>query len=206
MSSSSFHGDGDGGSGSGSGESTEAGLVHTLPLVKAGPPHGPEAGHGHDGGHHGGGDHVPHVLPLSAYILTWVTLIILTLVTVVASYFNFGNWNFIIAIVIATTKACVVAAIFMHLRWDRRFHTIIFSFSIIFLGIFIAFTMYDTETRGRTDITEADRPVNVQNPFGGGKAEKELRERYEGQTVQGGSSAKAVEKVPVITPQPAPAR
>jgi cytochrome c oxidase subunit 4 len=192
------------------------GDVHTLPLVKAGPLHGPEAvipdeerpshldKHGHEVGH--GGDHVPHVLPLSAYLLTWTVLIILTVVTVAASYFSFGAWNFVIAIVIATTKACVVAAIFMHLRWDRRFHTVIFSFSLIFLGIFIAFTMYDTETRGRTDQVEADRPVNINLPFGGGKVERELKERYEGQTVQGSSTAKAVEKVPVITPEPAPAK
>jgi cytochrome c oxidase subunit 4 len=186
----------------------EAGTVHTLPLVKAGPLHGPETAppekadpHADPHGHHGA-DFVPHILPLSVYILTWVTLIILTIVTVAASYFNFGAWNFVIAIVIATTKACVVAAIFMHLRWDRKFHTIIFSFSLIFLGIFIAFTMYDTETRGRTDIVEADRPVNVSTPFAGGKAERDLKERYEGQAVQGGSSAKAVEKIPVITPPP----
>jgi cytochrome c oxidase subunit IV len=128
---------------------------------------------------HAGGDHVPHVLPLHTYILTWVVLIVLTIITVAASYFNFGTWNVVIALVIATTKATIVAAIFMHLRYDLKFHAIIFSFSLIFLGVFIAFTMYDTETRGRTDATEADRPVNVQTPFAGGKAERDLKERIE---------------------------
>src|SRR5262245_59298543 len=106
--------------------------VHTLPLVKGGPKHGPDAPphdphHGHAVGH----DHVPHVLPLTNYILTWLTLMVLTIVTVAASYFNFGTWNLVIALAIATTKACVVAAIFMHLRYDRKFHTVIFSFSVI---------------------------------------------------------------------------
>ena len=154
------------------------------------------------GGH--GADFAPHVLPISTYFLTWVALIVLTVITVAASYFNFGNWNFVIAIIIATTKACVVAAIFMHLRYDRKFHAIIFSFSLIFLGIFIAFTMYDTETRGRTDAKQADRPVSVQTPFAGGKEEQELKERYEGIPVQGSSTYKTVEKVPVLPPAPAP--
>jgi cytochrome c oxidase subunit 4 len=134
--------------------------------------------HEHAAGH----DHVPHVLPLTAYLGTWIILLVLTVGTVIASYFNFGAGNFIIAILIATTKACVVAAMFMHLRYDRKFHAIIFSFSVIFLGIFILFTMYDTETRGKTDAIEADRPVDVSTPFKQGKVEEKLKRRYEGST------------------------
>jgi cytochrome c oxidase subunit 4 len=178
--------------------------VHTLPLVKEGPAHGPQA-YGQDHDHAAGVDHVPHVLPLSTYIATWLALIVLTALTVAASYFNFGTWNLVIALLIATTKASVVAAIFMHLRYDRKFHTIIFSFSLIFLGIFIAFTMFDTETRGRTDSVEADRPVTVTTPFAGGKAERDLKERYTNQPLEGGSAAKSVRKIPVPTVAPAPA-
>src|SRR5262249_32067334 len=148
---------------------------------------------GHETSVHGhaivpGADHVPHVLPLANYIATWVALIVFTVITVAASYFNFGTWNLVIALLIATTKACIVAAIFMHLRYDRKFHTVIFSFSVIFLGIFIAFTMFDTETRGRTDSVEADRPVTVTTPFAGGKAERDLKERYTGKPLEGGSA------------------
>ena len=84
-----------------------------------------------------------------------------------ASYVDFGSVNILIALGIATIKATVVALMFMHLRWDHKFHAIIFSFSLIFLAIFIAFTMYDTETRGRTDMTQADRSANVKAPFKG---------------------------------------
>src|SRR5262249_59384331 len=129
--------------------------------------------------HAHGGDHVPHVLPISAYLATWIVLLVLTILTVIASYYNFGAGNFIIAILIATTKACVVAAMFMHLRYDRKFHAIIFSFSLIFLGIFIMFTMYDTETRGKTDAVEHDRPVEVTAPFKGGKDEVALKKKLE---------------------------
>lgn len=145
--------------------------VHTLPLIKDGlvgeiaraQVHGSHDGHGHGAGR----DHVPHVLPLSTYFLTWISLLILTALTVGASYVNFGSANILIALLIATIKATIVALMFMHLRWDHKFHSIIFSFSLIFLGIFIAFTMYDTETRGRTDMVQKDRSANVRAPFKG---------------------------------------
>ncbi len=164
--------------------------VYTLPLVKAGPLHGPELaspnpdanahgpGHGHGHGH-GGGDHVPHVLPLKVYFGTWIALLVLTGITVGASYVDFGSWNILIALLIATVKATIVAMMFMHLRWDHKFHAIVFSFSLVFLAVFIAFTMYDTETRGRADKPQADRPVEVNRPFiGGGKAEQELKRAH----------------------------
>lgn len=172
--------------------------VHTLPLVKQGPLHGPETTpereqslhheHGHASlppvhGHPAGrGDHVPHVLGLKVYFATWITLLVLTAITVGASYVDVGSANILIALLIATIKATVVALMFMHLKWDHRFHAIIFSFSIIFLAIFIAFTMYDTETRGRTDQTQADRSLNVKTPFKNGvlegKQEMHMKERY----------------------------
>lgn len=170
-------------------ENGTSGKVHTLPLKHA--PHettSADHAHGHaerpptHGHPSGSGDHVPHVLPLSVYIATWVTLLVLTAITVGASYVDFGSVNILIALGIATIKATVVAMMFMHLRWDHKFHAIIFSFSLIFLAIFIAFTMYDTETRGRTDKTQADRSANVKAPFKGGvidgKQEIKLKEQY----------------------------
>jgi cytochrome c oxidase subunit 4 len=125
----------------------------------------PHGGHGHDahGGH--GGDHVPHVLPLKLYFATWGALIVLTVITVGASYIDFGTGNIVIALLIATIKAITVAALFMHLLFDNKFHTIIIASSLIFLGIFISFTMFDTDGRGRASAIEGDRPANVAQPF-----------------------------------------
>jgi len=127
------------------------------------------AGHAHEDFH-------PHVTPVWIYVATWVALMVLTAITYYASTLDLGLANLAIALIIATTKATIVALFFMHLKWDLRFHAIIFSFSLIFLGIFIAFTMYDTETRGRNDPVQADRPLNVANPYGGGSRQKELLE------------------------------
>ena len=132
----------------------------------------------HDAHSAHGKDHAPHVLPLKTYILTWVALIVLTVLTVAASYFNFGTWNVVIALLVATTKATIVALLFMHLKYDLRFHAIIFSFSLVVLFVFIAFTMYDTETRGRADAKQSDRPADPTNPYAESKQDLKLKAKY----------------------------
>jgi len=119
--------------------------------------------HGHGGGDDG--DHVPHILPLRVYFATAAALFVLTAITIWVSYQDLGELNLIIALVVATTKACIVATIFMHLFWDHKFHAIIFASSLIFLGIFIWFTMYDTNHRGQNDFAQHERPADPQNPW-----------------------------------------
>jgi cytochrome c oxidase subunit IV len=65
------------------------------------------------------------------------TLLILTFITVGASYLNFGNWNVVIAIGIATVKASLVALFFMHLIHDKPTSSVIFLISVFFLGLFL---------------------------------------------------------------------
>ncbi len=140
------------------------GIREVIPEPKTGTPAHPSHPHGHGQAE----DFHPHVLPYKTYFLTWGSLLVLTAVTVGVSYLDLGTWNIVVALAVATVKATLVAALFMHLLWDLKFHAIIFSFSLIFLGVFIFFTMYDTETRGRTDAVEAERPVDISTPFSGG--------------------------------------
>ncbi|WP_245678142.1 cytochrome C oxidase subunit IV family protein [Chondromyces crocatus] len=106
------------------------------------------------------------MIPLKMYIGTWLALLVFTVITVGASYIDFGDFNLWIAMLIATCKASMVALLFMHLLWDERFNSIILVSSIIFLGIFIGFTMADTGNRGRAEPVEHDRPADVKDPFG----------------------------------------
>src|SRR4030095_6968308 len=89
-----------------------------------------------DQGHHHAPDHTPHVQPLKVSPATWGTLVVLTAITVGASYVNFGPANLIIAIVIATIKAAIVAALFMHLLHDHKFHALVLVSGALFLIIF----------------------------------------------------------------------
>ena len=78
-------------------------------------------------------------------------LIVMTVVTVAASYVDFGAANTVIAVIIASVKATLVATFFMNLLHDRRFNALIFVSGLIFLSFLFLFTLADTGTRGMVD-------------------------------------------------------
>jgi cytochrome c oxidase subunit IV len=92
-----------------------------------------------------------HVHPASTYVKIFAALVFLTLVTVGLSRIHLGNWNFFIAVVVATIKASLVATFFMHLKDDNKFNVLIFVGSLIFMGVFFVYTMNDTQHRGQWD-------------------------------------------------------
>lgn len=134
--------------------------------------------HAEEHGH--GKDHVPHVLPLKTYLMTWGALMVLTVITVAVSYVDFGSdsINLFVALAVAATKAAVVALVFMHLWFDNKLNTVIFLSSLVFLAIFITFTMFDTESRGVNEANGWDRPADMTNPFGGTVGEMEMRAKW----------------------------
>ena len=87
----------------------------------------------------------------SVYLKTLILLLILTVITVGASYVNFGSGNTAIALFIATIKATLVALFFMHLAHDKKFNSLTFISAFLFLGIFIVFTYDDLGRRAELD-------------------------------------------------------
>jgi caa(3)-type oxidase subunit IV len=69
------------------------------------------------------------------YIMVGVTLLTFTAITVALSYVNFGTMkaNVAVALLVATFKAGLVAAIFMHLSAEKR---LIYRI-LIFTGFFV---------------------------------------------------------------------
>ncbi|MEI8256659.1 MAG: cytochrome C oxidase subunit IV family protein [Deltaproteobacteria bacterium] len=92
-----------------------------------------------------------HVSSFGFMLGIFMALIALTVITVGASYVDFGSASPVIAVLIATVKASLVALFFMHLRHDRPFHGLIFVMAFVFLGIFLVLTLDDVGTRGRID-------------------------------------------------------
>lgn len=131
----------------------------------------------HDAAHDPSAHH-PHVLPISTYMGIFFTLLVLTGVTVGVSYVDLGNANLFIALAVATAKALCVALVFMHLLFDKKFNAIVFSSALIFLAIFIGFTMADTSFRGYDGRSSADGPVDVQNPFGGTRSQMAVERMF----------------------------
>ena len=99
-----------------------------------------------------------HILPLNLYLAVGSALLVLTVITVTAAQMDFGQMNLLIAMGIAVVKATLVAMFFMHLKYDNRIYMLVFIGSLLFLGVFIIFTMFDTLRRG--DIYE-----EISEPF-----------------------------------------
>jgi len=95
--------------------------------------------------------HTPHVLPLKIYFSVAGALFILTVITVMVSYYDFGSFNLLIAMVVATVKATLVALYFMHLKYDDKLYLTMLIMSLVFLSLFIGITMLDTMFRGLID-------------------------------------------------------
>ena len=62
-----------------------------------------------------------HVLPLRVYLGIGTALLVFTGITVGVSYVQLGAWNIIVALLIASFKATLVALFFMHLLYDNKF-------------------------------------------------------------------------------------
>lgn len=90
---------------------------------------------------HGHGKH--HALPGWLLMGTWITLMSLTGLTVFSAQYHLGAFDVPIAMTIATIKALLVMLIFMHLLWDKGFHSVLIFGSLLFVWLFIAFLVVD---------------------------------------------------------------
>jgi cytochrome c oxidase subunit IV len=90
-------------------------------------------------------DHgLAHVVPLKLLVAVFGGLVVLTWVTVAASWVDLGAGNLWLAMAIATLKATLVALFFMHLRWDRPINAIIFLGALLFVTLFVGMLLTDT--------------------------------------------------------------
>lgn len=88
-----------------------------------------------------------HVTGYKTYFIVWVLLMILTATTVYVSYLDFGTFNIVIAMVVASIKASVVALFFMHLKFEDKITWLFAIFPLVLLFLLISMTILDTFTR-----------------------------------------------------------
>jgi cytochrome c oxidase subunit 4 len=113
------------------------------------------------------------------YLATLVVLLILTAITVGASYINFGSGNVVIALFIATIKAIIVALIFMHLLHDKPVNAVIAVAGFLFLGIFLMFDFIDVDTRTNPQPINLHAPPAATAPAAGAPATPAADQRKE---------------------------
>jgi len=104
-----------------------------------------DTGHGHGG--HGHGDHhgFSHPMPIWMLLSVFFALLVLTGLTVYQSTFDLGNAEIWMSLTIATVKAALVILFFMHLLWDKPLNAIVILGSLIFVALFLGFTLMDAE-------------------------------------------------------------
>jgi cytochrome c oxidase subunit 4 len=97
------------------------------------------------------------------YSAVFAALLALTVVTVAAAGVNFGapSVNVVVALVIASVKASLVALFFMHLKYDRPLNAIIFVTGLFMLGLFLILVLIDVDSRADP------RPASLAPPRGG---------------------------------------
>src|SRR5687767_14724 len=109
----------------------------------------------HDDEHHG----LAHTASIKVLVGTGGTLLFLTIVTVLATKVDFGtNINLAIAMFIAVIKATLVILFFMHLKYDKISHSVIFCSALLAASLFVGFTLMDTGQYQQTNIWDPDSP------------------------------------------------
>jgi cytochrome c oxidase subunit 4 len=112
-------------------------------------------GHSHSAGGHGGHAGGGHILPRGLYAGILLTLLVLTIVTVAVSRFDFGAWNLVVAMFVASIKATLVALFFMHLKYESPFTWIYAALPILFLLLLLGGVFIDNPYRTHVK----DQPV-----------------------------------------------
>jgi cytochrome c oxidase subunit 4 len=90
--------------------------------------------------------HVP-IPTLRILVSVWAALIVLTGTTVAVSYLELGEWNIVLALLIALFKASLVAWVFMGIRHSTTLTKLFCVAGLVWLGIMMFITFSDYTTR-----------------------------------------------------------
>jgi cytochrome c oxidase subunit 4 len=116
-------------------------------------------------------DNAHEITGPKTYSQILLALLVLTVITVAAARFDFGNMNTVVAILIASIKGSLVALYFMHLRHDK-FNAVIFVLGLFFLAVFLIWTLFDISTRKTVLPSNLKQPVQA---FPGAPLNKPIR-------------------------------
>ncbi|HKV80972.1 MAG TPA: cytochrome C oxidase subunit IV family protein [Candidatus Sulfotelmatobacter sp.] len=86
--------------------------------------------------------------PLITYFAVWIALLFGTFLTYEIAKIDLGVFNSAVALIIATTKALLVALFFMHLKGaSEKLLKLVVASTIFFLILLLALSMFDYATR-----------------------------------------------------------
>ena len=93
-------------------------------------------------------DHSEHIVSSGFYWLIWGILIICTVLTAYVATVDLGPFNTVVALLIATFKATIVALIFMHVKYTGEKMTKAILISAVFwLILLLVLSLTDYSSR-----------------------------------------------------------
>ena len=85
---------------------------------------------------------------LSTYLLVYLVLVTLTVISVAASFLPLGLWHVLVGLSIGTVKGTLVVLFFMHLLHGTRLSWAVAPSGLFWVGILLSLTLSDYLTRG----------------------------------------------------------
>jgi len=88
-----------------------------------------------------------HIVPPKVYAAVFLTLLLFTFITYKVAFVDLGEWNVVVALLIAFFKSTLVALFFMHVYYSRRRTSVVVLSALVWLFFLIFITMSDYLTR-----------------------------------------------------------
>jgi len=88
-----------------------------------------------------------HDVPYRLYVNVWLTLVVLTGITVGAAYTDLKHLAIFTALLIATAKSSLVVLYFMHVRFEKRLFAYMIIAAFATYAVFLALTFADYSFR-----------------------------------------------------------
>jgi cytochrome c oxidase subunit 4 len=98
------------------------------------------------------------------YVLTFLALLGLSLLTLALSFAGLGAWEIPVAIAIAFVKASLVAGFFMHLVEESVGNRLALGAAVAFILLLASLTMLDVVTRADPPADPPPEPALVSSP------------------------------------------
>ena len=89
-----------------------------------------------------------HVDSVKTYVLVFLGLICLTVVTTAVAFVDLGPFSVVAALVIAVCKMLLVALFFMHVRHSTKLTRLVMVGGLLWLALLLLLTLGDVMSRG----------------------------------------------------------
>lgn len=88
-----------------------------------------------------------HIVSFKTQFMVLLALLVLTAISVLITRFEMGSFNTLAAMLVAGTKAAIVLAWFMHLKFESRFFVVMVAAVIVIFLLVLFVTFFDYSYR-----------------------------------------------------------